>query len=74
MLVLSRKVGESVRLAEHTTVVVLGIQGKSVRLAFRAPASVPVYREELHERVRLAATSPPGVAQGHTVTDLLAGR
>jgi carbon storage regulator len=52
MLVLSRKCGESIRLPEQDIVVtVLEITGNRVRIGIAAPDSVPVYREELWQRI-----------------------
>lgn len=54
MLVLSRKVGESVVLPEHgVTVTVVAVQGDKVRLGFAAPPSVTIHREEVWQRLQL---------------------
>jgi carbon storage regulator len=47
MLVLSRKVGEEIVIADTIRVRVLEIQGRQVRLGFVAPANVQIHREEL---------------------------
>lgn len=47
MLVLSRKVNQSVRIAEQVTVTIVAIKGNQVRLAFDAPDDVTILREEL---------------------------
>ena len=47
MLVLSRKVGEQIVIAENVTVTVLEIRGGRVRLGIQAPADVPVHRREV---------------------------
>jgi carbon storage regulator CsrA len=63
MLVLTRKVGESVVLPDcGVTVTVVAIQGDRVRLGFRAPDSVTVHREEVWQR--LAAPTAPTPALG----------
>jgi carbon storage regulator len=46
MLVLSRKLNESVRIADDIEVVIVEVRGKRVRLGFRAPASVSIQRME----------------------------
>jgi carbon storage regulator len=52
MLILSRRVGESVKIGDEVTVTVLGIKGTQVRLGFAAPRKVPVNREEIYVRVQ----------------------
>ena len=51
MLVLNRKAGERVRIAETVTLTVLSVQGGKVRLGFAAKANVPIHREEVWERI-----------------------
>ena len=53
MLVLSRKVGESIRIADDIEVMVVEVKQGKVRLGFRCPADVPVLRQEIYDRVRL---------------------
>jgi carbon storage regulator len=50
MLILSRRVGESIVIAGDITVVVVGINNGQVRLGVEAPAAVTVDRQEVHER------------------------
>ncbi len=50
MLVLSRHIGEEIVIDGEIRVMVVGVQGKTVRLGVAAPAAVPVYRREIHER------------------------
>jgi len=52
MLVLTRKVGESVRINDHITVTVLEVKGNRIRLGVEAPDDVEVLRGELYEAVR----------------------
>lgn len=47
MLVLSRKLGETVVIGEHIRVTVVAVQGNQVRLGFSAPDDVRIFREEL---------------------------
>lgn len=54
MLILSRKVGESVMVGDDVVVTVLEVRGESVRLGVRAPRSVVVHREEVFEQVQRA--------------------
>ena len=52
MLILTRRVGETLMVGEHVTVTVLGIKGNQVRIGINAPKSVAVHREEIYERIR----------------------
>ena len=51
MLVLSRKVGQKIIIADNIEVTVLEIRGDKVRLGITAPRDVPVHREEIHRRL-----------------------
>jgi carbon storage regulator len=61
MLILTRRVGESIKIGEEVTVTVLGVKGNQVRVGVAAPKSVAVHREEIFERIKLeqAAAAPP---------------
>jgi carbon storage regulator len=52
MLVLTRKLGEVIRVGESVTVRVLEVKGNQVRLGIEAPAEVRIYREEIYRAVR----------------------
>jgi carbon storage regulator len=51
MLVLSRKLGESIVIGNGITVTVVEVHGERVRLGFTAPADVPIHREELQRKL-----------------------
>lgn len=51
MLILTRRVGETVVIGEEIVVTVLGIKGNQVRIGVQAPKNVPVHREELLKRI-----------------------
>ena len=57
MLVLSRKLGESIVIGNGITVTVVEVHGDRVRLGFTAPADVPIHREELQRKIE-AGLSP----------------
>ena len=50
MLILSRRIDESLVIGTHITVTVLGVKGNQVRLGIKAPHNVVVDREEVHRR------------------------
>lgn len=52
MLILTRRVGETVMIGNDVTVTVLGVKGNQVRVGISAPKSVAVHREEIHERIK----------------------
>ena len=52
MLILTRRVGESVVIGNEVTVTVLGVKGNQVRLGINAPKDVAVHREEIFERIK----------------------
>ncbi len=52
MLILSRKVGQTVMIGHDITVTVLGVSGNTVRIGINAPKNVAVHREEIYERIK----------------------
>ncbi len=62
MLVLTRKSGEQIRIADDITITVLRIQGNSIRIGIEAPRSVPVVRAELPPREAIDSAPQPHVA------------
>lgn len=52
MLILTRKVGESINIGDEITVTILGVQGLQVRLGINAPKHVSVHREEIYKRIQ----------------------
>ena len=51
MLILTRRVGESLRIGDEVSVTVLGIKGSQVRIGVNAPKSISVHREEVYDRI-----------------------
>lgn len=62
MLILSRKIGESVVIAGNIRVKVVRVEGETVKIGIEAPLSVPVHRQEVYEEIQQsnqqAATQP----------------
>jgi carbon storage regulator len=52
MLVLTRKLGESIAIDDHIKIVVVQIKGKQVRLGIQAPKETKIHREEVYEAIR----------------------
>lgn len=53
MLILTRKVGETIMIGDEIQVTILGVKGNQVRVGVAAPKSVPVNREEIHKKIQL---------------------
>ena len=52
MLILTRRVGETLMIGDNVTVTVLGVKGNQVRIGVNAPRDVSVHREEIFERIK----------------------
>lgn len=53
MLILTRRVGETLKIGNDVDVTVLGVKGNQVRIGIKAPQSVAVHREEIFKRIQL---------------------
>ena len=52
MLILTRRIGESIKIGDNVEVVVMGLNGSQIRLGIKAPREVAVYREEIFKRIK----------------------
>ena len=62
MLVLARKVGQSIVINDNIQILVIEVRGDQVRLGIEAPRSIPVHREELLEQIRAENARAAGEA------------
>jgi carbon storage regulator len=67
MLILTRRVGETVMIGNDVTVTVLGVKGNQVRVGINAPKSVAVHREEIYERIKREQEGDSGEADGDAI-------
>jgi len=52
MLILTRRINETLNIGDEVQVTVLGIKGNQVRIGINAPRDVPVHREEIYQRIK----------------------
>jgi carbon storage regulator len=63
MLILTRRVGETLKVGNDVDVTVLGVKGNQIRIGIKAPKTVAVHREEIFDRIQRAAALAVGSNQ-----------
>jgi carbon storage regulator len=69
MLILTRRIGETLKIGDSIDITILGVKGNQVRIGINAPKEVPVHREEIYSRIkeerRQQADLPEAVGDPH---------
>lgn len=64
MLILTRRIGETLMIGDDVSITVLGVKGNQVRIGIDAPKDVPVHREEIYERIKGGQSQKPSDNDG----------
>jgi carbon storage regulator len=64
MLILTRRVGETLMIGDDVTVTVLGVKGNQTRIGINAPRDVAVHREEIYDRIQAQGNDATATQNG----------
>lgn len=64
MLILTRRVGETLRIGDEIQLAVLGVKGEQVRIGIAAPKDTAVHRQEIYERIQAQAAGAAAPSRG----------
>jgi len=73
MLILTRRIGESVYIGDDIRLTILGVRGTQVRIGINAPKDVPVHREEIYHRIKNESESGSNVEEDSGSDDSVGG-
>jgi carbon storage regulator len=64
MLILTRRIGETLKIGDDVDITILGIKGNQARIGIDAPKDTPIHREEIYERIQIEKRQ-----RGELITD-----